>query len=92
MTVLILENMSPGFRGEVTQWMLEVKSGVYVGNMSAAVRERLWSKVKDNVNEGAALIIYSAQGEQGFAMDICREPERSVIDLEGLYLIKRTIE
>ena len=92
MTVLILENMSPGFRGEVTQWMLEVKSGVYVGNMSAAVRERLWSKVKDNVNEGAALIIYSAKGEQGFAMEICREPERSVIDLEGLYLIKRTIE
>ena len=92
MTVLILENVSPGFRGEVTQWMLEVKPGVYVGNMSAAVRERLWSKVKGNVNEGAALIIYSAQGEQGFAMDICREPERGVIDLEGLYLIKRSIK
>ena len=92
MTVLILENVTPGFRGEVTQWMLEVKAGVYVGNMSAAVRARLWERVKNNVNEGAALMIYSAQGEQGFAMEICREPERSVVDMEGIYLIKRSVE
>lgn len=92
MTVLILENVTPGFRGEVTQWMLEVKAGVYVGSMSAGVRDRLWEKVKNNVNEGAALIIYSAQEEQGFKMEICREPERSVIDMEGIYLIKRCID
>jgi len=89
MTVLILENVSPGFRGEVTQWLLEVKAGVYVGNISAGVRTRLWKKVQENVSSGAALIIYSAQNEQGFEMDVCHTPERSVIDMEGIYLIKR---
>jgi CRISPR-associated protein Cas2 len=92
MTVLILENMSPGFRGEVTQWLLEVKAGVFVGNISAGVRQRLWKKVQDNVNDGAALIIYSAQNEQGFQMDVCRTPERSVVDLEGIFLIKRIVD
>ena len=91
MTVLILENVSPGFRGEVSQWLLEVKAGVYVGNISAGVRTRLWKKVQENVSGGAALIIYSAQNEQGFEMDVCRTPERSVIDMEGIYLIKRTL-
>jgi len=91
MTVLILENVSPGFRGEVTQWLLEIKAGVYVGNISAAVRQRLWKKVNDNVGNGAALLLYSAQNEQGFNLEVCRTPERSVIDMEGIYLIKRTV-
>lgn len=92
MTILILENMSPGFRGEVTQWLLEVKAGVFIGKISAGVRQGLWKKVKDNVNDGAALIVYSAQNEQGFQMDVCRTPERSVVDLEGIYLIKRIVD
>ena len=92
MTVLILENVSVGFRGEVTQWLLEIKPGVYVGNISAAVRQRLWKKIQGNVSEGAALIIYSAANEQGFEMDMCHTPERRVIDLEGLYLIERTVQ
>lgn len=91
MTVLILENVSPGFRGEVTQWLLEVKSGVYVGNISAAVRERLWEKVKKNVDTGAGLLIYSAQTEQGFKMEMCNTPQRRVVDLDGLYLVARDI-
>ena len=52
MTVLILENVAQGFRGEVTQWLLEVKAGVYVGKISAAVRMRLWEKVQKNVQNG----------------------------------------
>ena len=91
MTVMILENVSPGFRGEVTQWLLEVKTGVYVGNISASVRMRLWKKVQDNVMSGAALIIYTAQNEQGFEVEVCRTPERSVVDMEGIYLIKRSM-
>ena len=91
MTVLILENVSPGFRGEVTQWLLEVKAGVYVGNISSGVRTRLWKKVHDNVSEGAALIVYTVQNEQGFEMEVCRTPERSVVDMEGIYLIKRSM-
>lgn len=91
MTVLILENVSPGFRGEVTQWLLEVKAGVYVGKIAAGVRNVLWEKVKANVDEGAAMILYSAQNEQGFEIEVCRTPERSVVDMEGIYLIKRTL-
>ncbi len=91
MTVMILENVSPGFRGEITQWLLEVKAGVYVGNISPCIRELLWKKVQDNVSEGAALIIYSAQNEQGFQMDVFHYPERSVVDMEGIYFIKRRL-
>jgi len=91
MTVLVLENVSPGFRGEVTKWLLEVKPGVFVGKISAIVREKLWNKVQNSIEEGAALLIYAAQTEQGFQIDMCRTPERNVVDMEGISLIKREV-
>lgn len=88
MVVIVMENASEGIRGELTRWFLEVKAGTFVGNISAAVRQRLWSKVCDCPDAGAALMIFSAQTEQGFAIEMCHEPRRSVVDMEGLTLIK----
>ena len=44
--LLITKNVSAGFRGIVTQWMLKVKAAVYVDSVSRSVRERLWEKHK----------------------------------------------
>ena len=88
MVVLIMENTTEGFRGELTKWLLEAKAGVFVGNISAAVRERLWQKVLASDKTDAALLIYSADTEQGFRIEMCRTPRRSVIDIEGLFFIK----
>lgn len=92
MVVIILENVTEGFRGEITRWMLELKAGVFVGNISALVRQRLWEKIQNNPSEGSALMLYSAQNEQGFAIDMCRTPYRRVREIEGLYLIERSVE
>lgn len=89
MTILILEDMPTGFRGELTQWLLEIKAGVYIGNVSASIRELLWNKVKNNTAKGSALIIYSASNEQGFLFDTVNTPERYVVDIEGINLIGR---
>jgi len=90
MVVLIVENVTIGFRGELTKWLLETKPGVFVGNINAAVRDRLWDKVTKNW-ESAGLMIYSADTEQGFNIKMCGNPRRSVIDIEGVLLIK-TVE
>ncbi len=92
MTVLILENVPTGFRGEITQWLLEVKVGVFIGNITATVRDRLWNKVKQETDVGAGLIVYSAQTEQGFLMDMFNTPKRKVVDMEGIYLISRAVD
>jgi len=88
MVVLVMENMSEGFRGELSKWLIEAKAGVFVGNISTAVRERLWQKVFKHGQEGSAVLIYSADTEQGFCMEMCGIPHRSVIDFEGIFLIK----
>ena len=88
MTVMILENAPEKLRGELTRWMLETKPGIFVGSVSALVREKLWKKVTDAVPVIPALLIYSASCEQGFRIDMNGDPHRRVIEMEGVQFIK----
>ncbi|MCR4318385.1 MAG: type I-E CRISPR-associated endoribonuclease Cas2e [Planctomycetes bacterium] len=57
MMVLILDRVKESLRGELTRWMLEPKAGVFVGTLSAMVREHLWKKVITEVDSEAGCIL-----------------------------------
>lgn len=88
MTVLIMENVSPSLRGECTRYLLEIKAGVFIGTINTVVRENLWETVKNKCDNGNCLLAYSANNEQGFVMEVYGDPKRTVIDFDGLQLIK----
>ena len=88
MVVLILERVPPGLRGELTRWFLEPKAGVFVGRVSAMVRDKLWEKVCRQAREGGCVMIYSSDNEQGFRIQSWGEMARSVEDFEGLFLVR----
>ena len=88
MTVVVIENASSKLRGELTRWLLETKPGVFVGKVSAIVREKLWEKVCQDTQSAGALLLYNADTEQGFKIEMYGDPQRSVIDFDGVQLIK----
>ncbi len=65
MVVLVLTACPAGLRGHVTRWLLEISPGVYVGRLSARVRDHLWDRVLDMVKEGRALMVFTKRNEQG---------------------------
>ena len=83
-----MENVSESLRGECTRYMLEVKAGVFVGNITQPVREFLWQKIL-KAQTGGAILIYSYPNEQGFTMLMTGDPYRKLIDLDGIQLIRR---
>ncbi len=87
MIVLILERVPAGLRGELTRWLIEPKAGVLVGTVSARVRDRLWDKACRSLRGGAALLIYTTNNEQGFAMRSAGETGRQLVEHEGLWLV-----
>ena len=89
MIVIVMENASEKLRGELTKWLLEVKPGVFVGKTSALVRDKLWEKVEHDRGVSGALLIHNSDNEQGFAIKMIGIPKRSVIDIDGIQLIKR---
>ena len=88
MVVMVIENAPEKLRGELTRWLLEPKPGVLVGKVSASVRERLWEKVCSDDTRTGALLLYNFDSEQGFRIEMCGDPKRSVIDIDGIQLIK----
>ena len=45
MLVIVVENAPPRLRGRLAVWLLEVRAGVYVGNINRRVREMIWNQV-----------------------------------------------
>ena len=65
MIVIVLTVSPPKLRGHLTRWLFEVSPGVYVGKVSARVRELLWQQILENIGEGRAVMVYSSNNEQG---------------------------
>lgn len=88
MIVITLERVPASLRGELTRWLLEPKTGVFIGRVSAMVRDRLWEHVSTKVRSGAGMLIYTTDTEQGFAIRMIGDTSRLVEDFDGLALIR----
>lgn len=90
MTVLILERVPPGLRGELSKWMLEVGTGVFVGRMSGLVREKLWKRCELEAyrSDGSALIIWRTNTAQGFAVETANSQRRHTEEIDGMWLVR----
>jgi CRISPR-associated protein Cas2 len=92
LTVIVVERATPGLRGQLTRWMLEVRAGVFVGTLSARVREKLWTLVRTRNASGGSLLLYRTRSEQGFMVETSGDTSRSILDIEGLLLVRRPPE
>jgi len=84
----MVERVPVSLRGLMSRWMIEPRTGVFVGRLSATVREKLWDKATRLLRGGRAVMIYSSPTEQGFAIRSYGEGDRQPVDMEGLVLIK----
>ncbi|MBE3200222.1 MULTISPECIES: type I-E CRISPR-associated endoribonuclease Cas2e [Parafrankia] len=74
-------------RGALSRWLIEPTAGLYVGTVSARVRDELWNAVAASVADGAAVCIHPADTEQGFNIRTAGERRRHVLDYDGIQLI-----
>jgi CRISPR-associated protein Cas2 len=88
MVVMILERVPPSLRGELTRWMLELRTGLFVGTLNAVVRRKLWERVCGGMKGGAGILTYPARNEQGFEVEFWGATDRWVVDRDGLKLVQ----
>lgn len=89
MVVLSLTDVPKSLRGDLSKWMIEINTGVFVGSFSARVRDELWKRVCENIKNGRATMVYSSSGEQGMDFRIHNTAWKPV-DYDGIKLIKKT--
>lgn len=86
LTVITLKNSPPSLRGDLTKWMQEIATGVYVGNFNTKIRQELWERVVESVGSGEATMTYAYRNEIGYKFET-HNSNKIMIDFEGIPLV-----
>lgn len=89
MTVIVLVAAAPGLRGHLTRWLVEVQAGVFVGNPTRRVRDRLWALLEGRIGDGQVVMVEPAKNEQGWTLRTAGRDRWAPADLDGLILSAR---
>jgi len=88
MIVLVLTDCPNALRGDLTRWLFQVDTNIYVGKQSARVRDMIWKRVIETAGKGRAVMVYPAKNEQGFDFRVWGATWQP-IDFDGLKLMLR---
>ena len=88
MLTVVTENVPPRLRGRLAVWLLEIRAGVYVGEVSQRIREMIWEQVNSLADEGNVVMAWATNTESGFDFVTYGENRRMPVDLDGLRLVK----
>jgi len=87
MLVIVVENVPPRLRGRLAVWLLEVRAGVYVGDVGRRVREMIWENVEKGIGEGNAVMAWSTNTESGFDFMTLGANRRIPVEMDGIKLV-----
>ena len=80
----------PRLRGDLSKWLCEINTGVYVGQLSSRVRDALWDRVCKNLQTGRATMVYTTNGEQKMDFRV-HNTSWTPVDFDGIKLMRRPL-
>ncbi len=86
-TVVVTESVPPRLRGRLAIWLLEVRAGVYIGDVSRRVREMIWEQCDALREEGNVVMAWATATESGFEFQTLGENRRVPVDHDGMRLV-----
>lgn len=86
MTILILERVAPSVRGDLSRWLVEIKTGVFVGRVSKLVRDALWERALKRADDGTVILLWRTNTQQGFDLRCYNPKGRVPINVDGVWL------
>ncbi|OOV86280.1 type I-E CRISPR-associated endoribonuclease Cas2e [Oceanospirillum linum] len=87
MLVVVTENVPPRLRGRLAVWLLEIRAGVYVGDVSRKIREMIWQQINVLAEDGNVVLAWATNTESGFDFQTYGQNRRIPIEMDGLRLV-----
>lgn len=88
MVVIVVDNAPPRLRGRLALWLVEVRAGVYVGDLSAKVREMVWENIEAGIGDGSAVLAWSTTSESAFDFVTLGPNRRLPCVMDGIQLVE----
>jgi CRISPR-associated protein Cas2 len=87
--VMILKKVPASLRGELSRWLIEPETGVFLGNPSARVRDELWQIAVEKHKDGSVIQVWSTHSPQGYKYRVLGHSARQLCDFDGIALVRR---
>lgn len=87
MLVIVVENVPARLRGRLGLWLVEVRAGVYVGDVYRRTREMIWGNLQKGVEDGNAVMVWTSNNESGFDFDTLGANRRIPVEMDGIKLV-----
>lgn len=91
LTVITLSKVKNSLKGDLTKWMQEIDTGVYIGNFNSKVRENLWQRIKENIDDGSATMSFAYRNEIGYDFKTINT-DRDIVYFDDIPLVMNKIE
>jgi len=88
MVVITLVSCPISLRGDLSKWLQEINTGVFVGQINARVRDKIWERIIMLSESGQATMVFNANNEQGMDFRV-HNTRWEPIDFDGLKLMLR---
>ncbi len=89
MIMIVLSKCSSSLRGDLSKWLFEISTNVYVGRISARIRENLWERIVSECGEsGKAILVYTTNNEQGFDF-LIHNTDRIPYEIDGIKVLMK---
>lgn len=88
--MITVTDCPPKLRGDLSKWLCEINTGVYVGNLSSRVRDAVWKRVCENLKNGRATMVFSTNNEQKMDFRV-HNTSWEPVDFDGIQLMRRPL-
>ena len=85
--VVVTEAVPARLRGRLAVFLVEVRAGVYVGNVSRPIREKLWEYINADTGDGNSVMAWATNTESGFDFQTVGNNRRIPVEFDGLRLV-----
>ncbi len=85
--VVVTENVPPRLRGRLAIWLLEVRAGVYIGDVTRRTREMIWEQLCAGHEEGSVVLAWASSTESGYEFQTLGPNRRLPVWVDGLQLV-----
>ena len=84
---VVTENIPPRLRGRIAIWLIEVRAGVYIGDVSKRTREMIWEQLENGFEEGNVVMAWATNTESGYEFQTLGPNRREPVEWDGLRLV-----
>lgn len=85
--VVVTENVPSRLRGRMAIWLLEVRAGVYIGDVSKRTREMIWEQLREGYENGSVVMAWASNHESRYEFQTLGPNRRLPVEFDGLRLV-----